>query len=81
MGGEPVVRATTPDHRRDIGQGVIGVADLMEEIARVYGYERIPATCLADELPPQHSTWPWNTRKNCEICWQTWGYRRSPLTA
>jgi phenylalanyl-tRNA synthetase beta chain len=29
------------------------VADLMEEIARVYGYERIPSTRLADELPPQ----------------------------
>jgi len=34
---------------------VIGVADLMEEIARVYGYERIPSTRLADELPPQRS--------------------------
>jgi phenylalanyl-tRNA synthetase beta chain len=39
----------------DIGEGVIGVADLMEEIARVYGYERIPSTRLADELPPQRS--------------------------
>ena len=55
VGGEPVVQATTPDHRLDIGQGVIGVADLMEEIARVYGYERIPSTRLADELPPQRS--------------------------
>ncbi|MCS6908462.1 MAG: phenylalanine--tRNA ligase subunit beta [Anaerolineales bacterium] len=44
-----------PDHRLDIGEGVIGVADLMEEIARIYGYERIPATRLADELPPQRS--------------------------
>jgi phenylalanyl-tRNA synthetase beta chain len=47
------VRATTPDHRLDIGRGVIGVADLMEEIARVYGYERIPETRMADELPHQ----------------------------
>jgi len=47
------VRATTPDHRLDIGQGVIGMADLMEEIARIYGYERIPETRLADALPPQ----------------------------
>jgi len=46
---------TTPDHRLDIGEGVIGQADLMEEIARVYGYERIPATRMADELPPQRS--------------------------
>jgi len=48
-----VVSATAPDHRLDIGVGVIGVADLLEEIARVYGYERIPATRLSDELPPQ----------------------------
>jgi phenylalanyl-tRNA synthetase beta chain len=47
------VRAKTPDHRLDIGSGVIGVADLMEEIARIYGYDRIPETRLADELPPQ----------------------------
>jgi phenylalanyl-tRNA synthetase beta chain len=37
----------------DIGEGVIGVADLMEEIARIYGYERIPETRMADALPPQ----------------------------
>ncbi len=48
------VRATAPDHRLDIGQGVIGQADLMEEIARLYGYNRIPETQIADRLPPQH---------------------------
>ena len=48
-----IVRATTPDHRLDIGEGVTGVADLMEEIARIYGYENIPETRMADELPPQ----------------------------
>jgi len=48
-----VVCATTPDHRLDIGEGITGVADLMEEIARVYGYERIPETRIADELPHQ----------------------------
>jgi phenylalanyl-tRNA synthetase beta chain len=47
------IRATAPDHRLDIGEGVIGTADLMEEIARIYGYDRIPETRLADELPPQ----------------------------
>jgi phenylalanyl-tRNA synthetase beta chain len=46
------VRAIPPDHRLDIGQGVTGVADLMEEIARIHGYDRIPETMIEDELPP-----------------------------
>lgn len=44
---------TAPDHRLDIGQDIIGIADLMEEIARIYGYQNIPETRIADELPPQ----------------------------
>lgn len=44
---------TAPDHRLDIGEGVVGQADLMEEIARVHGFENIAATRIADELPPQ----------------------------
>ena len=50
-----VLLAVAPDHRLDIGAGITGVADLMEEIARIYGYERIPETRMADELPPQRS--------------------------
>ncbi len=46
------LQVTVPDHRLDIGTGVVGKADVMEEIARIYGYERIPETLLADELPP-----------------------------
>lgn len=48
-----VVQATAPDHRLDISTGVIGKADLMEEIARIYGYDLIPGTRMSDELPPQ----------------------------
>jgi phenylalanyl-tRNA synthetase beta chain len=47
------LRVTAPDHRLDIGTGVVGRADLIEEIARIYGYERIPETQISDTLPPQ----------------------------
>jgi phenylalanyl-tRNA synthetase beta chain len=44
---------TTPPYRMDIGEGVIGLADVLEEVARIYGYENIPTTTMADALPPQ----------------------------
>ena len=47
------VKATCPDHRLDINEGVVGRADLVEEIARVYGYDNIPEARFADTLPPQ----------------------------
>lgn len=46
--------AKTPPIRMDIGEGLTGKADLVEEIARMYGYNNIPATRLGDELPPAH---------------------------
>jgi phenylalanyl-tRNA synthetase beta chain len=49
------VRCSAPDHRLDIGEGLVGVADVMEELARVYGYERIPQTALAAALPAQRN--------------------------
>jgi phenylalanyl-tRNA synthetase beta chain len=49
-----IVRVTAPNHRLDIGTGVIGQADVLEEIARIYGYERIPETMLAEVLPAPH---------------------------
>ncbi len=44
------LRVTVPDHRLDIETGV---ADLVEEVARIYGYERIPETQISDQMPPQ----------------------------
>ncbi len=49
------VRAKTPPHRMDIGEGVSGKADLVEEIARMYGYDNLPHRRLASELPPQRA--------------------------
>ncbi len=47
------VTVKTPPHRLDIGEGVIGEADLVEEVARLYGYNNIPAERLSQQLPPQ----------------------------
>jgi phenylalanyl-tRNA synthetase beta chain len=46
------IQVTVPDHRLDIGTGIIGTADLIEEVARIYGYDRIPETEMNDRLPP-----------------------------
>jgi phenylalanyl-tRNA synthetase beta chain len=45
------IAVTVPDHRTDIG----GPHDLIEEIARIYGLDRIPLTALHDEMPPQRN--------------------------
>ncbi len=52
--GDQVI-AKTPPHRLDIGSGETGKADLIEEIARIYGYQNIPSTTMADPLPRPRS--------------------------
>ncbi len=44
-----VVRVGVPSFRLDVSIP----ADLVEEVARSYGYDRLPMTLLADELPAQ----------------------------
>lgn len=51
-GSEVLVKV--PDFRLDIGEGLTGKADILEEVARLYGYDRIPETRLADVMPPQY---------------------------
>jgi phenylalanyl-tRNA synthetase beta chain len=43
------LRATVPGHRLDVTRPV----DMVEEIGRVWGYDRMPSTLMRDELPPQ----------------------------
>jgi phenylalanyl-tRNA synthetase beta chain len=47
------LRVTAPPHRMDIDEGVVGLADVLEEVARSYGFDKIPTTAMADALPPQ----------------------------
>ncbi|MFQ5341723.1 MAG: phenylalanine--tRNA ligase subunit beta [Anaerolineae bacterium] len=48
---ETRILATTPDHRLDIN----GPHDLVEEVARIFGYDQLPSTLPSDELPPQRT--------------------------
>ncbi len=43
------LKVTVPSHRRDVTRAV----DLIEEVGRIWGYDRFPTTLMGDELPPQ----------------------------
>lgn len=51
LGEQSAARVTVPSFRQDVSI----LADLCEEVARMYGYDRIPTTMLADELPEQQA--------------------------
>ena len=40
---------TPPPHRMDVTRPI----DLVEEVGRIWGYDRFPTTLMRDELPPQ----------------------------
>src|SRR5262247_454878 len=49
--GAPRLEVEVPSHRLDVSIA----ADLIEDIARIHGYEAIPLTLIQDVLPPQRS--------------------------
>ena len=49
--GDPRLEVDVPSHRLDVPI----TADLIEDIARIHGYEEIPLTLIKDVLPPQRS--------------------------
>jgi phenylalanyl-tRNA synthetase beta chain len=50
-GEHTAIEVQVPSYRLDVSIP----ADLIEEIARVHGYDAIPSTLMRDVLPPQHS--------------------------
>lgn len=50
-----VLHVTAPDYRTDIGTGIVGQADIIEEVARLIGYDQIPTTMIDDMMPPQRT--------------------------
>jgi phenylalanyl-tRNA synthetase beta chain len=53
--GANAYRVTVPTHRLDIQEGP---ADLIEDIVRIYGYDRVPTTLLSEPLPKQQANEP-----------------------
>lgn len=47
----PYLRVSVPSHRQDVTRPV----DLVEEVGRIWGYDRFSLTLLRDELPPQRA--------------------------
>jgi len=46
--GEDAWQVGVPSYRRDVDRAI----DLVEEVARIYGYDRFPTTLIEEELPP-----------------------------
>ena len=50
--GPESLSVNVPPHRMDVQAGP---ADLIEDLVRIYGYDRLPSALLADQLPRQHT--------------------------
>ncbi len=48
-----IYQVTVPTYRQDVTRSI----DLVEEVGRIWGYDRFPRTLLQDELPPQRINW------------------------
>ena len=53
------IHLVAPWHRLDVRIP----ADVVEEVARIWGYDRIPETLLSDVLPPQRRNWDLEARE------------------
>jgi len=56
---DATIRLVAPWHRLDVSIP----ADVVEEVARIWGYDRIPETLMSDVLPPQRRNWPLEARE------------------
>jgi phenylalanyl-tRNA synthetase beta chain len=65
------IMAKTPYWRSDIKYDV----DLIEEVARIIGYDKIPTTLLADVIPPQDPSPILNLKKKIRQCLTGLGFQ------
>jgi phenylalanyl-tRNA synthetase beta chain len=63
--GEGQWRVEVPSHRFDISLEV----DLIEELARLYGYNRLPVRYPQARLAPQPKAEAAVTCRSCVVCW------------
>jgi phenylalanyl-tRNA synthetase beta chain len=65
------IMVTAPYWRSDIRLDV----DLIEEVARIVGYDKIPATLLADPIPPQNPAPVLDLKKEIRQCLTGYGFQ------
>ena len=75
--GDDAWTVTTPQTRLDIQAGA---ADLIEELARVYGYDKLPERCLPLDCRSRRATARWNSKSASATCSPTRACRRRSRT-